>query len=495
MTHAEQGIRQAAAAPAGVAHGAGGSIPGQRAPAYATFNLLRWFSLSSFLAIAVVAVVFATGFSRFMATETMNRDAILTAQFIQSMIETESEHARFLPRVSLAQLLDARISPEPFGVRVEEVDSARREFLDHIRLLPDLLLATIYAVDRTVIWSSNPELLGKRFPDNHELDEAFTSRAMVARGHLERSHDKKEQQFLREPNSVFVENYIPLRNLRGEIVAVVELYKEPQSLLETISRGERLIWVSSALAALAIYLASFGIVRRGQMMLMRQQRRLVETETLVAIGEMSTAVAHSLRNPLATIRSSAELALDDASPAVQKKARDIIAQVDRLSGWIKDLLMYSRPQAVPFEPVALAPLVRDALAGFSSQIDKHGVTVNAELADDLPAVSGNKALIAQALQSVLSNAIEAMPSGGALSVRATRDRDGKRLVVVVSDTGKGMSPEQLQLAFRPFQTTKRNGLGLGLPLVKQIMERFGGRVYMASQENVGTDVRLEFRVA
>lgn len=494
LTQVEQPIGEGAGNADRAATGQVGNEPAPR-PAYATFNLLRWFSLSSFIAIAGVAIVFATGFTRFMATETMNRDAVLTAQFIHSMVETESEHARFLPRVSLAQLIDPRVDPALYGVRPQEVDPARRELLDHIRLLPDLLLATIYAPDRRVIWSTNPSLLGKVFTENHELEEAFSSHLMVARGHLERAHDKKEQQFMQEPHSVFVENYIPLRGLRGDVVAVVELYKEPQSLLETIERGERLIWVSSALAALAVYLASFGIVRRGQAMLMRQQRRLVETETLVAIGEMSTAVAHSLRNPLATIRSSAELALDDATPAVQKNARDIMNQVDRLSGWIKDLLLYSRPQAVPFEPVALAPLIRDALAGFGSQFEKCRIQVKAELADDLPAVSGNRSLLAQALQSVLSNAIEAMPEGGVLSVRVAREREGRRLVVVISDTGKGMSPEQLALAFRPFQTSKRHGLGLGLPLVKQIMERFDGRVYLASREDVGTDVRLEFRVA
>lgn len=477
------------------AEAAVGGARRDRVAVIGTFNLLRWFSLTSFVAVTLVAVVFAAGFSRFVAQETLERDAILTSQFIHSMVQTESEHAHFLPRVSLARLLDPRVDPRPFGFTPQEVDAARSEFTDHIRLLPDLLLATIYAADRTVIWSTNPDLIGKQFVDNEELNEVFTDlRSFVARGHLERSHSRAEQRFVREPRAVFVENYIPLRSREGDVVAVVEVYKEPDSLLQTISRGELIIWGASGAAALAVYLASFWIVRRGQMLLQQQQRRLIETETLVAIGEMSTAVAHSLRNPLATIRTSAELAIDDAPPSVQKKARDIITQVDRLSGWIKDLLTYSRPQDVSVEPLAVAPVLREALDGFATQFERSGIAVRTDIADNLPRVPGNGALLGQALQSVISNAIEAMPEGGTLSVRASVE-PARGLVVVISDTGKGMSAGQLAQAFRPFQTTKRYGLGLGLPLVRQIMDRFGGDVRLTSTEGVGTDVRLEFRLS
>lgn len=493
MAHADKKVVEVAGSSHGRTAGCGASD--DRAP-IRSFNLLRWFSVTSLVAVLLVAVIFAAGFTRFIANETLDRDAILTSQFIHSMVQTESQHANFLPRVSLAALLDPRVDPRPFGFTRDEVDVARNEFTDHIRLLPDLLLATIYAPDRMAIWSTNPVLIGRQFPENEELDEVFTAtRSFVAHGHLERNHERAEQLFLREPHAIFVENYIPLRNREGDVVAVVEVYKEPESLLETISRGEQIIWKASLVAALAVYFALFWIVRRGQMLLLQQQRRLIETETLVAIGEMSTAVAHSLRNPLATIRSSAELAIDDASPPVQKKARDIITQVDRLSGWIKDLLMFSRPQEAPLEPVTVAPLIQEALTGFAMQFERNKIAVNSDLPDALPSVVGNRALLAQAVQSILSNAIEAMTDGGTLDVRAAVRREAGRLVVSISDTGKGMSAEQLAQAFRPFQTSKRNGLGLGLPLARQIMERFGGEVLVSSTEGVGTDVRLEFKLS
>lgn len=472
---------------------AGGNAP--YAEVKAPFNLLRWFSISSLVVVMVVAVVFAIGFSRFIAYETLQRDAILTAQFIRSMADTETEHAAFPRGLVIAEVLDHRGDVGRLGISPEAATNARREFFDHVRLLPDLLLANVYAADREIVWSTNTKLIGVKEVRNDDLEEAFRSDALVAKAHMETAHERREQVFTVEPESVFIENYIPLRDGQGKIVLVVEVYKEPKSLLSTIARGDRLIWGASLLASMAVYLAGFGIVRRGQVLLQDQQKRIVETETLVAIGEMSTAVAHSLRNPLATIRSSAELAMDTESESVRKNARDIITQVDRLSRWVRDLLRYSRPLGVELGKVDLGPVIRDAVSGFAPQMEKSGVRLVEAPEGDLPPVTGDSALLPQVFQSVLSNAIEAMPAGGELRLRVEPDSGMRQVVVTISDSGQGMSPEQLLMATRPFHTTKSNGLGLGLAIVRQVMERFGGRVEIASQKDVGTNVRLVFVAA
>jgi signal transduction histidine kinase len=102
--------------------------------------------------------------------------------------------------------------------------------------------------------------------------------------------------------------------------------------------------------------------------------------------------------------------------------------------------------------------------------------------------------LTQILNSLLSNAVDAMDGGGTLTIQI-EPRDTQRVSVKVSDTGKGMSEEQRRLAFRPFFTTKQGGLGVGLVLVKRIMERFGGEVTLDSREGEGTTVRLTFKLA
>jgi two-component system sensor histidine kinase HydH len=457
------------------------------------FRMLRWYSLTSLVAMATVAVLFAVIGSRFFAEETLQRDAVLTAQFIESMMETESQHWGFAPQASLAEFLDPKVDPTSRGFTAAQVKAARAEFYDHVRLLPDELLANLYARDLTIVWSTNPALIGRRDAENRDLREAFESQLMVARGHLAKDHGKKEQSFLTEPAQVYIENYIPLRSAAGEVVAVVEIYKEPQDLLAIIDRGQRLLWIASASAAIVVYLLSFGIVYRGHRQLMAQQQKLMENDRLVVVGELSSAIAHSLRNPLAAIRSSAELAAEEDNARTKKLAGDIVRQVDRMSRWIKDLLLYARPQNVTEESVSLHAVVADIVGEFAPQCAARGIVIEHTVSEDLPPVWGNASMIAQVLQSVLSNAVEAIASAGKICITASRD--GNRVLLQVSDTGRGMNEAQRAAAFRPFSTSKANGLGVGLAMVRQIMERFGGEVEIASQENVGTDVFLNFRLA
>jgi two-component system sensor histidine kinase HydH len=95
----------------------------------------------------------------------------------------------------------------------------------------------------------------------------------------------------------------------------------------------------------------------------------------------------------------------------------------------------------------------------------------------------------------LANAIEAMPNGGLLRIEVTPDSSGKRLALAITDTGQGMSRKQETLAFKPYYTTKQGGLGVGLVMVKRIMERFGGQVSLTSREREGTRICLNFKVA
>ena len=156
--------------------------------------------------------------------------------------------------------------------------------------------------------------------------------------------ERPEQRLLREPEYLFIENYIPMFNAdKSKVIAMVEIYKEPVDLVARIQRGFKSIWLATLLGGAVIYLGLFWIVRRAAKLLQSQQKQLITNETFVALGEMSSAVAHSLRNPLANIRSSAELAQEIASQNAQKNIGDIINQVDRMSRWVRELLVSLRP--------------------------------------------------------------------------------------------------------------------------------------------------------
>ena len=457
------------------------------------FDLLRWYAWVSLAIIVSVAAGLGLISSRFIIDESVERDALLTAQFITSIADAEVRHVA-IPNVrSMGELLDPRTDQAMPDVDPDARRKARGEFLDHIAHLPDVLLANIYAPDRTVIWSSNPALTGKIIESDDDLERAFEYKMRVSASYHDIDDARSEQKFVTPPQQLFIENYIPLFDADGErVTAMVEIYKEPHDLIVRIEHGLLLIWLAIAVGAGLVYVGLYGIMRRASKVMAVQQKRLISNETYVALGEMSSAVAHSLRNPLASIRSSAELAqVFDEGPA-QKNVNDIISQVDRMSQWVRQLLQSLRPLNDDAVPVDLTQALQESLQTFAVPLVRAGVSLELK---PLPAVRvlGQPALLGQIFSSLIANALESMEQGGQLRVEVVR-RDRRSLTLRISDTGKGMSEQQQRLAFQPFFTTKQGGLGVGLVLVKRIMERFGGSVRLSSYEGKGTRVSLSFRV-
>jgi signal transduction histidine kinase len=261
-----------------------------------------------------------------------------------------------------------------------------------------------------------------------------------------------------------------------------------------VRRGHGLVWLTTLGGGLVVYLGLFSIIRRGSILLQQQQQQLIEAESQGLAGEMATALAHSLRNPLSSVRSSAELALATDELPVRKNAQDIITQVDFMAQWVRELLLYSRPLTGQTEPVDLCEVLGSVVDSFTTAFERAGVRVHWDRGDCSNAVvEGNIPLVRQALHIVISNAVEAMPRGGDMRIELRRVQDPAGLEILITDTGVGMTPQQLATAFKPFHTTKPHGLGVGLPLLHRAMRRFGGFVTLDSAESAGTQVRLHFK--
>ncbi|MDD2046742.1 sensor histidine kinase [Pseudomonas putida] len=463
-------------------------------PVKRPFNLLRWYAFVSLAIILSVAVGLGLISSRFVINESIERDALLTAQFIQSIAAAEVRHVS-IPNVrTMGELLDPRLDQSFPEVNPEARRNARGEFLDHVAHLPDMLLANIYAPDRTVIWSSNPALVGRMIESDEDLDHAFDNKVRVSASYHNVDQARSEQKFITPPESLFIENYIPLFDADGvNVTAMVEIYKEPRDLIARIEHGLLMIWAAVAVGAALVYGGLYWLMYRANRHLQQQQKRLINNETFVALGEMSSAVAHSLRNPLASIRSSAELAQEVEEGPAQKNIGDIISQVDRMSHWVRQLLQSLRPLNDEAQAVELERVLQDSLQAFSLQLRRQRVEVRVDPLANVQVLS-QAVLLGQIFNSLIANALEAMGDGGTLRVEQVR-QSRKTLTLRLCDSGKGMTDEQVRMAFRPFYTTKQGGLGVGLVLVKRIMERFGGTVRLSSREGEGTKVQLNFRVA
>jgi signal transduction histidine kinase len=156
---------------------------------------------------------------------------------------------------------------------------------------------------------------------------------------------------------------------------------------------------------------------------------------------------------------------------------------------VRGLLDFARPVQPQPRPEPLEQVVEGALsAALRSQTTSSQVTVQREMAPDLPLALVDVQLLHVALSNLFTNALQAMPQGGDLSVRIEREKhaESPRLQLSISDTGTGMSPEVQQRIFEPFFTTRATGTGLGLPIVRRIVEGHSGKVEVRSTQGRGT---------
>jgi signal transduction histidine kinase len=255
-----------------------------------------------------------------------------------------------------------------------------------------------------------------------------------------------------------------------------------------------LIWGSAIAAGVFLYVVLFWIVRRADNIIRQQQERLLKAETFAVVGEMASAVAHGIRNPLSSIRSSAEIALEGDAGSFREPAQDIIGEVDRLERWVRSLLSYSRPLSGILKKIELNPILRESLGNFARDMERRNIAGVLDLQEPLPAVEGDALLLGQVMNSLLANALEAMVENGKVTLSSCVAAGRKHVLISLTDTGPGVEPAVLEQIFKPFYTTKPKGLGLGLPLAKRIIERFGGTIAIDSSPGTGTRVSLRFPV-
>jgi signal transduction histidine kinase len=226
------------------------------------------------------------------------------------------------------------------------------------------------------------------------------------------------------------------------------------------------------------------------------ENRLRHSERLAALGRLVAAVAHEVRNPLATIRLRVQMCEQAAkTPAVQESCAVALEEIERLNGMVNRLLSFSQPVQLHPGPTELSRLLEQRLAGFQDRARQHAVNLVTDFSADPGPVYVDQNRMAQVFDNVIQNAIEAMgESGGTLYVIVTPARaangGGPEVSVEFQDTGKGMSPETAGRIFDPFFTTKASGTGLGLSICHELVRAHGGEIHVQSVERRGTRVRI-----
>ena len=228
--------------------------------------------------------------------------------------------------------------------------------------------------------------------------------------------------------------------------------------------------------------------------LARIQAQLITSERFALLGELAAYVAHNIRNPLASIRATAQAEAIDLPTSDPRRAalEDIVSAVDRLGAWVTDLLRSVSPVALERRPGSVSELVNRCVELVRPRLHAAGIALQITV-PPTPAVSFDQAKLEQVVSAVLANATEASPPGGTVGVRVDHDADTVALRIV--DQGNGVPSARRGRLFTPFSTSKASGTGLGLWLSQKIVVAHGGTITLRDREGGGTTVEIRLPVA
>lgn len=225
----------------------------------------------------------------------------------------------------------------------------------------------------------------------------------------------------------------------------------------------------------------------------RTLRVMRAQEMQATMEHVVSFIVHEIRNPLSAMRALAqglEETLGDRPDATPYTSR-LTDEIDRLSRLLISMAQVARLRTQPRRVLALGPLLERVAAVFQPELERRGIQVQVNVTSRCGPILADPDQIHQLLVNLITNAAEAMPVGGALTLRARLDPRG-RTQLQVEDTGVGMAPEEVERALRPGQSSKPGGMGLGLMIVRGIVRQHHGRMRITSVPSRGTSVAITF---
>jgi two-component system sensor histidine kinase HydH len=284
---------------------------------------------------------------------------------------------------------------------------------------------------------------------------------------------------------------------KAPVLGIFELNQDMSEQNESIVRFQLFVFGLSILIMGLIFLSLLLIVHKAQGMIERraqEQNELVaqlhQAERLAALGEMVASVSHEIKNPLGIIRSTSELLAEmpEADEPHKRLSRVITEESTRLNQIVTEFLDFARPEVPNPRDCHLEDIIQRLVSFMRPELDKRGITVNDNLNGGSLRLFADQELLYRAFLNILINAVESMEDGGGIAIKIEKERDV--YYIEFEDTGCGISEKNANRVWEPFFTTKNKGSGLGLSIVKKIVEAHSGTVDIQSREGEGTKIMV-----
>jgi two-component system sensor histidine kinase HydH len=457
------------------------------------FRLVKYFTFTSLIVIFIGTLVFS----------------LLNTHWAKAMQEKKSEayarvlvenlnHQVFLQFVIPVALKFGKIQlsdPEQF----ERMDKIVRSTLHSFKI--DMV--NIYDMDNTISYSFDHSVIGKENAGGKAYKDALNGKYtsnLIQNGNW-------FEILLGFPQDSRLITFAPLRaeqplsRISGPVLGVVEIVQDLTQDYKEIFDFQIRVVITASVVMGGLFLALLFVVKRGEGIIEKraQERlklieRLNRAEHLSSLGEMVAGISHEIRNPLGIIKSSSELlkkkmAQFDPSNTIPNI---IIEESIRLNNIITDFLNFAKPKSPNLTACNVEDILEKNITFLTSQINQEGYTIQKHYDENLPEIVGDADMLYQAFLNILINAMQAMPGGGIIHLNI--HSDDHSVTIVIEDEGEGIPEDLLEKIWDPFFTTKAKGTGLGLGIVKNIIESHEGSVSIANKPDAGSRVTIALPV-
>jgi two-component system sensor histidine kinase HydH len=447
------------------------------------FRLVKFFAYASF----IVFILFSFPFSM-----------IISQQAKDILMKSYENYALLLGENLNHQVFQNFVIPvnRRFG-QITLREKQQYEWMDRIVRNTihsfNIDLVNIYEPDEAVIaYSTDSRLIGKK------VEETLGYKKAVKGDHSSGLISGEDYLWWLDIEWIGGEKklrtYIPFRDVdpftgdKGYVGGVFELIQDLTKEYEALVKFQYLIFGLSILIMGLIFVALLLIVNKAEEIIeerAKEQRELEaqlnHAERLAALGQMVAGVSHEIRNPLGIIRSTAELLgkMSDCTEVQERLSAVIIEESNRLDNIVTEFLDFARPQEPNFQECYLEEIINKNLQFLGPELDKENISVHDHLDGRSFKLRADPQLLYRAFLNIFMNSIQAMKNGGTMTVDVTEKKG--HYVVSIMDTGCGISQENLSKIFDPFFSTKDKGSGLGISIVKNIIEGHKGSIWIESK--------------
>jgi signal transduction histidine kinase len=457
------------------------------------FRLVKYFTFTGLVVIFLVTIVLT----------------ILNTHWVKSMQRKKSEDYAH----ALIENLNHQVFIQfilPIGMKFGKVQLRNQEQFERMDNVVRSTLHSfkvqelnIYSMSNTISYSFEEDNIGIKAVGGTALEQAKSGRStskLVQRGSF-------LEILLGFPKEVRLTTFAPLRweeplgRITDPVLGVVEIVQDLSEDYQTIFRIQILVVITCTVLMGALFVVLIFVVKRGEAIIekraeerLRLKEQLDRAERLSAMGEMAAGISHEIRNPLGIIRSSAELLKKKVAKIDPANALPdiIVEEASRLNGIITDFINFARPRSPKPALCRVEDIIEKNITFLAAQTDTGRYIIQKNYQNPLPDIMADASMLHQSFLNLFINAMQAMPEGGRVGIAIRTE--GSRLIIDIDDEGHGIPEDLLDKIWDPFFTTKDKGTGLGLGIVKNIIESHGGGIRVGNRVPHGARVTIELPI-